>query len=189
MPPPPVRDDTEAPVPTASGAPSVQERITHRTYAVTGRTADAVLRSLMDQGPRDGDDIFFGLTQTDFDVHYDPRPISGGCLIEDTRVSIDVVITLPEWLPATEVDTGLQVKWGQFRRALAAHEQRHREIAIDGAEAAYDAIAGLYRASCDAAVSEARARLDRVGVEVVAAHQRFDEETQHGKTTGAYWPQ
>jgi predicted secreted Zn-dependent protease len=104
-------------------------------------------------------------------------------------VTLDVVVTLPEWMPAAELDPNLQVAWGRFRRALGEHEHQHRVIALGGAHAAYKAVAGLYRSSCDAAVTEARARLERLGVEVSAAHRRFDEETSHGKTTGAYWPQ
>ena len=189
VPPPPGSVPLAEPSAADPSQSAVQEQVTYQTYAVTGQSAEAILRSLVQNGPREGEDIFFGLTQTDLDVRYEPRAISGGCIIEDTRVSLDVVVTLPEWMPVADVDPALQAGWGRFRRALAAHEHQHRVIAVGWAETAYKAVAGLYRSSCDAAVSEARARLERLGVEVNAAHRQFDDETEHGKTTGAYWPQ
>ncbi|WP_412070155.1 DUF922 domain-containing protein [Rubrivirga sp. IMCC43871] len=182
---------------TAPGGPSpspvapprtIRPRVSTRTYAVTGTTEREVLRSLLDAGPRDGDDIFFGLTQTELDVRYEPTAISGGCVIRDTEVDLDIVITLPEWLPATDLALDLQSDWRRFRRALEAHEDRHRAIAVEGAERAFDAVAELYRPSCEEADSEARRRLEVLGVEIKAEHRRFDQETGHGKTDGAVWP-
>ncbi|WP_420455028.1 DUF922 domain-containing protein [Rubrivirga sp.] len=174
--------------PASPERPPVQERLRHETYAVTGRTADAVLRSLVERGPRAEGDVFFGLTQTELDVRYNPTPVSGGCLIEGTEVDLDVVVTLPEWLPAGDVDPALLHDWSRFRRSLSQHEHRHRVIALGGAEAAYKEVAGLYRSSCEAAVAEARGRLERLGIEISAAHRRYDSETGHGKTEGAVWP-
>ncbi len=168
---------------------AVRPRVTVVTYAVEGRTARDVLRSLMEHGPRDGGDVFFGLTSTDLDVTYDPEPISGGCVIQNTRVVVDIQITLPEWLPGADVDPDLAADWSRFRRALTDHEDRHREIAVEGAEDAYDAVAELLRPTCNEANEEARRRLERLGVEVGAAHRRFDAETGHGKHDGAIWPQ
>lgn len=173
---------------TSDERPAVRVQQANKTYAVTGRTADEVLRSLLERGPREGEDIFFGLTQTALDVRYDATKISGGCIIKDTEVDLDVVVTLPEWMPAAEVEPELLRDWGRFRRALAAHEERHRAIAVEGAEATYRAVAELYRPSCEEAEEEARGRLERIGIEITAAHRRFDAETGHGKSEGASWP-
>ena len=168
--------------------PPIQVNRTHATYAVTGETVEDVLRSLLERGPREGDDIFFGLTETALDVRYDPNEISGGCIIEDTEVDLTLVVTLPEWMPEPGTDPALLRDWGRFRRALAAHEERHQAIALGGAEAAYRAVAGLYRDSCEEAVAEARGRLEGLGVEVSAAHRRYDDDTGHGRREGAAWP-
>lgn len=184
--------DTTAPgglPPSAAPPPrTIRPRVSTRTYAVSGTTEREVLRSLLDAGPRDGDDIFFGLTQTELDVNYDPTEISGGCVIKDTEVDLEVVITLPEWLPATDIAPTLQSDWRRFRRALEAHEDQHRAIAVEGAERAFDAVAELYRPTCEQAVNEARRRLEVLGVEIRAQHRRFDDETGHGKSEGAVWP-
>ena len=184
----------EGPPPPASGRapipdrPAVEVHLTNTSYAVTGGTAREILYSLLESGPREGGDVFFGLTETELDVRYDPHEISGGCIIEDTEVDLRVVVTLPEWIPTAEADPALNRDWGRFRRALAGHENRHRAIALGGAEAAYRAVAGLYRSSCEEAVTEARRRLEGLGVEVSAAHRRYDDETGHGKSEGASWP-
>ena len=174
--------------PPVPDRPAVQVQLANASYAVTGETAEEVLQSLLASGPREGDKVYFGLTETELDVRYDPNEISGGCVIDDTEVDLVVVVTLPEWMPATEVDPKLRQDWGRFRRALSAHEDRHRAIALGGAEAAYRAVAGLYRTSCEEAIAEARQRLERLGVEVSASHRRYDDETGHGKREGAAWP-
>ena len=174
--------------PAAPARPAVEVQLTNASYAVTGTTAREVLYSLLESGPREGGEVFFGLTETELDVRYDPNEIAGGCMIEDTEVDLRVVVTLPEWLPVTDVDPDLHRDWARFRRALAAHENRHRAIALGGAEAAYRAVAGLYRPSCEEAITEARRRLERLGVEVSAAHRRYDTETEHGRSEGASWP-
>lgn len=176
------------PSPTPAPRPRVRVVSSDETYAVTGRTAPDVLRSLLDNGPRQDGSVFFGLTETELDVRYDPREVSGGCLVEDTEVTLQVVVSLPEWMPAGEVDPALSADWRRFRRALTAHEHRHRQIAVEGAEAAYRAVAGLFRGSCEAVVAEAQGRLERHGIEVTARHHRYDDETSHGKTEGAVWP-
>lgn len=176
------------PSPLAPPTRAIRTTLSHATYPVTGQTEREVLRSLLASGPRDGDDIFFGLTATELDVRFDPKEISGGCVIRNTQVDLDIVITLPEWQPMTDVGPGLQRDWRQFRWALAEHEDEHRALAIEGAEQAYDAVAELYRPSCAEANTEARRRLERIGVEIEAAHRRLDQETGHGKADGAVWP-
>lgn len=178
----------QAEEPEFDGGMAVFTRLTRQAYAVTGTTADDVLASLLEKGPRDGGDVFFGITDTELDVHYDPADISGGCVIRDTRVYLDVTITLPEWAPPAGADSETVAEWGRFIRALQSHEDQHRQIAVDGAERAYRAVADLYRPSCQAAVEEARRRLERIGVEIKSAHRRFDAATDHGKTDGAAWP-
>lgn len=177
-----------SPLPPAPERPAVERTLEHRTYVVTGQTVEAVLASLMEGGPRDGEDIFFGLTQTELDVRYDPVEVSGGCLIEDTEVDLALLVTMPEWVPGAGAAPDLQRQWGRFRRALAAHEAEHVRIADEGAEASYRAVAGLFRPTCEKAVEEARRRLERLGVEIAAEHRRFDDETEHGRLDGAVWP-
>lgn len=176
------------PPPTHDGGLAVFTRLTRQAYPVDGASPDAVLQSLLDSGPRDGDDVFFGITDTELDVRYDPTEAADGCLIRDTRVYLDVTITLPEWVPPAGADPIMAADWGRFIRALRAHEDRHREIAVAGAERAYRAVAELYRPSCAEAVEEARRRLERIGVEIGGTHRRFDASTDHGKADGAVWP-
>lgn len=166
----------------------IEVRVTNHTYAVTGKTADDVLRSLVEKGPREEGNVFFGLTEAGFNARYNRHAISGGCIIENTEVDLEVAVTLPEWMPEPGTDPALLRDWGQFRRRLAAHEERHKEIALDWAEEAYRAVAGLYRPTCEQAEAEVRARLERLGVESIAAQRRYDVETSHGRTEGVRWP-
>ena len=169
-------------------APVVRTELTAQSYAVGGGTADEVLRSLLDNGPRTDGDVFFGLTEAAIDLRYDAVAARVGCEVRDVEVVLGLTITLPEWMPPPGTDPELARDWGRFRRALAAHEDRHRQIAVDGAGALYKAVAGLHRTTCEQANEEARRRLERLEIEIAAAHRRFDVETGHGRTEGAVWP-
>ena len=111
--------------------PTVRTHIVAETYDVTGNTADEVLASLLAGGPQSGGDIFFGRTVAQISLRYDPTPVAGGCVLTDTSVDLTLTITLPRWTPPP--DPQLARDWGRFRRALAEHEDGHREIAEAGA--------------------------------------------------------
>ena len=174
--------------PAAPAGPAVRTLLTTETYAGGGGTADDVLRSMLDGGPRTAGRTFFGLTETAVDLRYDTATAGVGCVVENVEVVLTLTITLPEWTPAADADAGLVRDWARFRRALAAHEDQHREIAERGAASLHQAVDGLRRTTCAQANAEARARLDRLEAAIAEAHARFDAETGHGRTEGAVWP-
>ena len=166
----------------------VRTRLSTAPYRVTGQTEAEVLASLREGGPRAGDEVFFGVTETELDVRYRRAPAEVGCVLVDVEVWLSVVVKLPEWAPGADADRGLQRDWGRFLRALAGHEDRHRVIAEGGAQKLHDQLVGLRRASCDQLEAEAQRRLQRAEIEIPGAHRRYDAETGHGRTEGAVWP-
>lgn len=176
-----------APMPGRS-LPTVEIDLDAVTYAVEGSTPEDILRSLIERGPSSEGQRFFGLTETAIDLRYDQREVASGCLIEDAQVLLSLTITLPEWTPAPDADPETRRAWSRFRRALAQHEDRHRAIAEEGAQALQRAIDGMLRSDCETVALESRRRLERLEVEIAAAHRRYDSETGHGRTEGAVWP-
>ena len=176
-----------APAPVRS-LPRVEVDLRAVTYAVDGETPDAILQSLVTRGPSSDGRRFFGLTETAVDLRYELREASNGCVIEDAQVLLSLTITLPAWSPPSGAAPETRRAWARFRRALAGHEDRHRAIAEDGAEALQRAIDGLRRPDCEAVTLEARRRLGRLEGEIGEAHRRYDAETGHGRTEGAVWP-
>ena len=173
--------------PVADQSP-IQTRVQMRTYAVGGGTVGELLGSLQSGGPQLGEEVFFGLTLAETDLRFSTVELGDACELRDVRVILNLTVTLPEWDVPPDADPGLVRDWHRFRRALVDHENEHRRIAERGADALYRAVQGLRRTSCDQASADGRRRVDQLGIEVEAAHRRFDEETIHGRTQGAVWP-
>ena len=177
-----------SPAPTLRAASSVETSLSTRTYPVEGGTPEAVLASMARHAPRADGEVFFGLTEAEMGLHYQPVPDGSECVLTGIEVSLALTVTLPDWAPPPDAAPELVRSWTLFRRALAGHEERHREIAEAGAASIVRALDGLRRSSCTVVADEARRRLERVEIEIDAAQRRYDSETGHGRTEGAVWP-
>ena len=175
--------------PAPSRVPSVRTRVTSETYTVRGETAAEVLASMVAGSPQSDGGAFFGRTVAEIGLRYDTRAGLGGCVLVDVEVDVALTTTLPDWTPAASTELQLARDWWQFRRALAGHEGRHRQIAETGADAIARALGGLRRDACAAVEAEAQRRLVRLERDLHQAQHRYDIETGHGRTEGAVWPQ
>ena len=173
----------------AASRSRVYSSIETDTYRVQGATDHDILASLRELGPRSGGQTFFGLTVTELEYRYYKVTEPAACRIEDVEVDLVVRITLPEWQPPRDAEPLLRSAWSRFSTALLGHENGHRDLAVQGAEAVRASLEGLRTASCDTADQEARRVAERVRVETEAAHRDFDHTTGHGRTQGAVWPQ
>lgn len=162
--------------------------VNEQTYVVEGATESEILASLRSNGPQAGGESFFGLTASESSFQMQPRMDGSSCVADDVRVDLKVTITLPEWEPAGDAPYELQRDWSRFSTALRRHEDGHRQIAADGAESTRSALQGLRRASCGDVEFEARQRAQSIAERTEAEHNRYDDETDHGRTQGAQWP-
>ena len=161
---------------------------TTQMYPVRGVTESEILASLRANGPSMNGESFFGLTASESSYRLQPRMETATCVAGDARVELAVTITLPSWDAPADAPYELKRDWARFETALKRHEDGHRDIAVQGAEAIREALRGFSRASCQDVQFEARARADRIARETEAAHNRYDEQTDHGRTQGAQWP-
>lgn len=170
------------------GVPPVDVQTSVRRYRVVGQTPEAVFRSLVASGPRNGDRAFFGMTESDMGLQYRTAESAEGCWLADVRVRLTVTTTLPEWEGATAAPSGMHRDWTRFLDALERHEAEHGALAVRGVEKVRAAVEGLRRPTCAEVEAEARRRLSRIEIEIEASHRRYDEQTGHGHTEGAVWP-
>ena len=156
-------------------------------YRVMGASEAAILASMVQVAPREGDKTFFGLTTTELSFRYARSQQAGACTLRDVRVDLAVTTVLPQWTHPPDAPDALTRDWARFEAALRRHEDRHRVLAEAGAEAVRAELDGLTAATCAEADAEARRRAERVGIETEAAQRRYDDETGHGESEGASW--
>ena len=91
------------------------------------------------------------------------------CRLQDVRVTLDLLTTLPRWLDVDHAITrGARRQWEAFLRDLRAHERGHQDIARDGATrmlveltAMEDAQCGTLSSRAQSVASQHRASLER----------------------------
>lgn len=172
----------------AGGASPVRSTVRIQPYAVTGHSVETLLSSLREHGPVVEGGVFFGLTATEIGYRFGYRQTAGSCETVDARVDILVSITLPEWQSPPGAPYELKRDWQRFAAALRRHEERHRDLALEGAYALQRAIQGLRAPTCDAAAALAARQAERLQIEAEARHRQYDDATGHGETEGALWP-
>ncbi|GAB5534082.1 MAG: hypothetical protein Rubg2KO_03310 [Rubricoccaceae bacterium] len=162
--------------------------VTEQRYPVSGTTERDILHSMRTDGPNTGGSSFFGLTGSESSFQIQPRMDGEHCVADDVRVELAVTITLPEWEPIGDAPYEVQRDWSRFSTALKRHEDGHRQIAADGANATREALQQLRRTTCGQVEADARQLAQRIADQTEAEHIRYDRETDHGRTQGAEWP-
>lgn len=96
------------------------------------------------------------------------------------RLSPTYTITLPTWPHYRKQPQSCKDAWDTMLRALKKHEDGHKQIFTHG-------VAELVRkleALREAKGSEVEALLARASKDIQAKHDRFDRETDHGRSRG-----
>ena len=132
--------------------------------------------------------VYFGMTASQVDVRFRTVEAEGGCRLGAIEVDLDVTMTLPEWAPDGPTDYALRRDWARFTAALRRHEDGHRRRAEAGVRAVAAALAGVRTATCAEADAEGRRRVRETQDRTAAGQQRYDDQTDHGRTEGAAWP-
>ena len=182
--------EAEAPAANLSAASRpVRIALAERPYAVAGSTAQELLASMAAAAPSTEGETFFGLTVTELSFRYVHATGAGACRLHDVQVDLAVSVALPRWDPPADASYALRRDWARFAANLRRHEDRHRVLAEASADATRARLHGLTAATCAEVNVEARRRAEQARIEADAAHRRYDDETGHGRTEGAVWPQ
>lgn len=112
----------------------------------------------------------------------------GTCALRDARVQLTLETTLPRWRAPADAPAALVAEWGDFVRALDAHEREHRRLSLEAGREIARALRTNAAGSCAVVGEQANAAARHV-IEAYRGHNRaYDDSTRHGLTQGAVWP-
>jgi predicted secreted Zn-dependent protease/uncharacterized protein YukE len=132
---------TSVPTPLATVAPAadrikVAATTGRQYYTVYGSNSDELLSYVENYGPVDdkgvrGTGVTLYKTSLNWDSNRDPR----ACAIATMTIQVDLQVVLPILDSKTSLDVALGSYWVKFAAGVAAHEQRHVDIYLQGADA------------------------------------------------------
>src|SRR5215813_4385799 len=106
-----------------------------RYYPVRGMSTTAIFDELDKNGLVDsGGRRAVGLTSAAWNMDWkgvEARP--GVCGQDSMTITLELVVSLPEHKRSTDLPQNIRASWQQFAAGVAAHEQRHIDIYLDGA--------------------------------------------------------
>lgn len=120
---------------------------------------------------------------------YSHSSAAGACAPDSFTVTVDITFQLPKWVRTADAPQSLADKWDRYIKKLLAHEQGHRDIAVEAANE-------LTRSVGDLPPSRTCAELDRSVQamshermnKLIDDQKRYDTVTNHGRTQGAVFP-
>ena len=179
------------PVTTASDRASagvVRLHLDKVYYDVDGATPGALAAALEARGPRMRGRRFFGMTEWEVRANYRGARRADACHVQDLTVRVSVETHLPRWRRRHSASPALQRAWSQFLDALDRHEQGHRVLAEQAAEAIRMRLAALEAPTCRRLEAAAYREVDLVIDEYEEHNETYDRGTDHGRRQGAVWP-
>lgn len=159
-----------------------------RPYDIVGRTATELNTQIGTLGPARDGRRYSGELSWSLRYRYGTMSTMGGCGVRDVRVSIETITTMPHWTNADSADAELRAQWAAYLTALRTHEEGHRRIALEAANAVRQRLDGMRGADCQSFAAEAQFHFERLIREYNKRNADYDASTRHGFTQGAIWP-
>jgi predicted secreted Zn-dependent protease len=104
-------------------------------------------------------------------------------------IQLDIEYTMPEWQVAQTASPELEAAWQTYLDALWCHEYGHTDIALTGANDAFDTLTMiLEQEGCADGADLAQMAFDEILDVAREQGDAYDEETIHGETMGAVFP-
>ncbi len=166
----------------------VRSQVEKVYYDVEGETPDALAAQLGQRGPLESGMRYFGMTEWEVRTEYRWRERSNGCTIDDLTVRVSVQTRLPRWRRQAQAPSDLRGAWARFLFALDRHEDGHRALAEEAADAIRRKLASVQTATCARVEEQAQREVVAVLNEYERRNLAYDAETGHGRTQGAVWP-
>lgn len=166
----------------------VRLRSTIDRYPISGRTMEEVTRSLRAAQEAGGGFAahYYSEWRASYGLTEGGR--GSGCRVVGINLELQSRIRVPEWRLAAEAPPELRAAWEQYTLALDNHEREHERIALRLAGDIVRRLEQLRNMSCQQLRVDADRELQALRAQFVERQARFDQETQHGATTGVRWP-
>jgi len=112
-----------------------------------------------------------------------------GCHLSSATTALNVRTTLPRWTAPAKAPADLIKRWNAFSAALRTHEDGHRRIAVDAAQAIADRVNKAAPARDCATLKQAIGTLAQSILDDYRAKELdYDTTTDHGRKQGAVFP-
>jgi len=115
----------------------VETNVSTRNYPVHGTTTTAIFAAIDANGLVDSSgQRAVGVTSAEWKLtsgEADPRAVP--CVFPSLTVMLNLVVTLPRHESPDDLTADLRTSWERFAARIAAHEQRHVDIYLEGAKA------------------------------------------------------
>jgi predicted secreted Zn-dependent protease len=138
----------------SADSPKVELVTTESTtnYTVSGTDTEAIFASIEANGPTDTvGQQGSGLTAVEWEYKWvgDESP-SGACSIRELTITADITIELPKHGDESSLPESVRNNWQAYAKGVAAHEQRHVDIYLQGARDIQTAMEEVgVEANCD----------------------------------------
>ena len=149
--------------------------VKYSTYDVQGLTAEEIHADIDRKSPSDQDGIILGSADDALDWEIDLEPAGRSCRVRQAEVSLQVEITLPAWADRDRGSPEVQALWDRYYAKLKAHEDRHKEIAVDAARELDALLTGAGAdGSCDTLKEDLNRRAEQVLAREEQVQTQFD---------------
>lgn len=159
-------------------------------YEVTGADARALRRNLNQKTPVNiGGKRFDAKTDWNVSWRYQFEMVNGVCRIGATSTQVTSIITMPAWSDESAAPVTDAGRWNEYIANLTIHEEGHHRNALAAAEQIEKLLPELPpQADCKRAGAAAETKGHAVMDDIRAIDARYDADTRHGATQGAYFP-
>lgn len=130
--------------------------------------------------------VFHGGTEWTLVPDFRWKQIGNLCKIQDVRVKLDGIYTLPKLKNDLPVGSEIKKRFEQYYQALLEHEKGHQDLWLSAGqeiETLLTSFEPFY--SCQELAKQAKIRVGKV-IHTYQQHNRdYDKQTGHGRTQGA----
>lgn len=156
-------------------------------YPVSGETREEIGKSLQLNSPIQTDGVaHHGRTKWDVFWNYSWAIVDGQCQIVQVDTRLEVLYTLPQLTGQDNLTDEDKSYWRSYMRALTAHEEEHKRIAV---MAAQEVQAELWNVPATDSCEMLEQNANTLGEDIVARYievqDQFDIDTNHGMDDGA----
>lgn len=138
--------------PQAESAIHLQTSEATTYYMVSGTTTEEIFASIEANGPvDDAGQQGSGLTSVDWEYKWSGDRLPGGeCSIRELTITADIVVELPMHEDESALSPRILESWKRYTEGVAAHEQTHVDIYLEGATDIRNAMEGVgLKPNCD----------------------------------------
>jgi predicted secreted Zn-dependent protease len=168
---------------TAQAKPVVTTETNY--YLVDGKNARAIRRDMNNK--RTGK--YDALTSWWVKWHFYWNTEAGLCKLTRVNTDVEIKFTLPKLMPESVANEEAKQRWDSYYPALIAHENGHRDIAIEAAAEIETALLDMEaHDNCKRLEKDANQLAHRIIDDYSARQKQYDMDNNHGMDDGAVFP-